>query len=56
MEAEDLEFVVEVDKSMTSEVSTTLWASNMDLLAVTTFDNFVQLFRINYKAQRVFQI
>ena len=56
MEAEDLEFVVEVDKSMTSEVSTTLWATNMDLLAVTTFDNFVQLFRISYKAQRVFQV
>lgn len=40
---------------MTSEVATTLWATNMDLLALTTFDNLVELYRISYKAQRVFQ-
>lgn len=41
---------------MTSEVATTLWASNMDLMALTTFDNLLELYRISYKAQRVFQI
>ena len=41
---------------MTSEVATTLWASNMDLFALTTFDNLVQLYRINIKAQKVFQV
>ncbi len=40
---------------MTSEVASTLWANNMDLLALTTFDNLVELYRISYKAQRVFQ-
>jgi hypothetical protein len=41
---------------MTSEVAFTLWASNMDLIALTTFDNLLELYRISYKAQRVFQI
>jgi hypothetical protein len=27
----------------------------MDLLALSTFDNLVELYRISYKAQRVFQ-
>lgn len=40
---------------MTSEVASTLWSTNMDLLALTTFDNLVELYRISYKAQRVFQ-
>lgn len=47
--------MTEVEKLMTSEVATTLWATNMDLLALTTFDNLVELYRISYKAQRVFQ-
>jgi hypothetical protein len=55
VESEENEFVVELEKLMASEVATTLWANNMDLLALTTFDNLVQLYRINYKAQRVFQ-
>lgn len=55
IESEENEFLVEVEKLMTSEIATTLWASNMDLLALTTFDNLVQLYRISYKAQRVFQ-
>jgi hypothetical protein len=28
----------------------------MDLMALTTFDNLLELYRISYKAQRVFQI
>lgn len=40
---------------MTSEVATALWAHNMDLLALITFDNLIQLYRISYKAQLVFQ-
>jgi len=28
----------------------------MDILAITTFDNLLELYRINYKAQKVFQI
>ncbi len=40
---------------MTSEIASTLWAQNMDLLALTTFDNLIELYRISYKAQRVFQ-
>lgn len=40
---------------MASEVAATLWANNMDLLALVTFDNLIQLYRISYKAQRVFQ-
>ena len=40
---------------MTSEVATTLWADNMDLFALTTFDNLVELYRISFKAQKVFQ-
>jgi hypothetical protein len=27
----------------------------MDLLALTTYDNLVQLYRISFKAQKVFQ-
>ena len=27
----------------------------MDLLALSTFDNLVELYRISYKAQKVFQ-
>jgi hypothetical protein len=27
----------------------------MDLFALTTFDNLIELYRISYKAQRVFQ-
>lgn len=40
---------------MSSEVASTLWAHNMDLMALTTFDHLVELYRISYKAQRVFQ-
>ena len=40
---------------MTSEVATSLWANNMDLFALTTFDNLVELYRISFKAQKVFQ-
>lgn len=46
---------MEVEKLMTSEIASTLWAQNMDLLALTTFDNLIELYRISYKAQRVFQ-
>lgn len=56
-EREELEeYVVEIDKLMTSEVVLTSWALNMDLLAVITFDNLIELYRISFKAQRVFQI
>lgn len=55
MNEEAEEFLVEVEKLMTSEVASTLWAANMDLLALTTYDNLVELYRISYKAQRVFQ-
>lgn len=41
---------------MTSEVAFTVWANNMDLIALTTFDNLLELYRISYKAQRVFQV
>lgn len=40
---------------MVSEVAATLWAPNMDLFALTTFDNLLQLYRISFKAQKVFQ-
>ena len=40
---------------MSSEVATSLWANNMDLFALTTFDNLVELYRISFKAQKVFQ-
>lgn len=47
---------MELEKLMTSEVASTLWANNMDLLALITFDNLIQLYRISYKAQLVFQV
>lgn len=53
---EDNEYLVELEKLMTSEVAATLWANNMDLLALITFDNLIQLYRISYKAQLVFQV
>jgi hypothetical protein len=53
---EENEFCVELEKLMTSEVASTLWANNMDLLALTTFDSLLELYRISYKAQRVFQV
>ena len=40
---------------MSSEVASTRWGHSMDLLALTTFDHLVELYRISYKAQRVFQ-
>lgn len=55
IEQEENEYLVELEKLMTSEVATALWAHNMDLLALTTFDNLIQLYRISYKAQLVFQ-
>lgn len=53
---DDNEYLVELEKLMTSEVAATLWANNMDLLALITFDNLIQLYRISYKAQLVFQV
>lgn len=41
---------------MTSEVGMTYWAPNMDILAIITFDNMLELYRINYKAQKVFYV
>lgn len=41
---------------MSSEIYQTHWSHNMDLLAVITYDNLLELYRINYKAQKVFQI
>lgn len=56
IEQEENEFLVELEKLMTSEVAAALWADNMDLLALVTFDNLIQLYRISYKAQLVFQV
>jgi len=55
IEQEENEFSIDLEKLMVSEVATTLWASNMDLLALTTYDNLIQLYRISFKAQKVFQ-
>lgn len=42
---EDNEYLVELEKLMTSEVAATLWANNMDLLALITFDNLIQFYQ-----------
>lgn len=55
IEPDENEFVLELEKLLSSEASSTLWASNMDLLALTTYDNLIQLYRISFKAQKVFQ-
>ena len=41
---------------MSSDVVSTYWSHNMDLLVIVTVDNLLELHRINYKAQKVFQI
>jgi hypothetical protein len=41
---------------MSSEIYLTQWSHNMDLLAIITYDNLLELYRISYKAQKVFQI
>ncbi len=57
MDEEDSnEYQVELEKLMTSEVALTYWATNMDLLAIITYDHILELYRINYKAQKVFQV
>ena len=55
IESDEKEFLVELEKLMTSEVANTIWANNMDLFALTTFDNIIELYRISFKAQKVFQ-
>jgi hypothetical protein len=41
---------------MSSDVASTYWSHNMDLLVIVTVDNLLELYRISYKAQKVFQI
>ena len=54
-EEEPEEFACEFEKLMSSQVASTQWGHSMDLLALITFDHLVELYRISYKAQRVFQ-
>ena len=53
---EDNNYLFEVEKLMSSDVISTYWSHNMDLLVIVTTDNLLELYRINFKAQRVFQI
>ncbi len=41
---------------MSSEIAATFWAPTMDILAVVTFDNLLEGYRISFKAQRFFHI
>ena len=41
---------------MSSEVAIAKWAPTMDILALATFDNFVEGYRISFKAQRFFHV
>jgi hypothetical protein len=41
---------------MSYQVDKVCWSQNMDLVALVTFDNVIELTRISYKAQKVFQI
>jgi hypothetical protein len=49
-------YMQELEKLMSSDVLATYWSHNMDLLVVVTIDNLLELYRINFKAQKVFQI
>lgn len=41
---------------MSYQVERVCWSQNMDLLALLTNDNRLELIRISYKAQKVFEI
>ena len=44
-----------MDKLISSEVAVMRWAPTMDILAIATFDNLIEGYRISFKAQRFFQ-
>lgn len=41
---------------MSYQVGRVCWSQTMDLLALVTLDNVLELIRISYKAQKVFQV
>lgn len=56
MEAEVDQFEVMLEKLMSYQVARVCWSQNMDLLALVTTENVLELVRISYKAQKVFQV
>lgn len=56
MDDEANEYVLELEKLMSSEIASTFWAPTMDILVIITFDNLLEGYRISFKAQRFFQI
>jgi len=56
MEAEEQEFELMHDKALAYEVTRVCWAQNMDLLALVTTENVLELVRISFKSHKVFQV